>query len=196
MYLSDYSRNANKAHQTRHRISYLGTTPSGYQVWTSKEDELCREFGSDYALLAQKLPHRSYMAIKKRCQKLGLRRRLRVVTAKELSLMRKLFPRGTSHEIQQAFPHRTLNCIKSICLYRGIYREKRPYQPTGIAVIDDIRARCFESNLSMVDLDDIARTKRYFQNRGWKDSKAPNYAAVYKAVAALDGEISIRWRDE
>ncbi|WP_024896877.1 SANT/Myb-like DNA-binding domain-containing protein [Brucella rhizosphaerae] len=196
MYLSDFSKNAVRAHQARRRIRYLGITPLGYQIWTQEEDELCQQFGSDYATLAQKLPNRSYMAIKKRCQKLGLRRRLRAVTAKELSMMRRLVPRGTSNEIQQAFPHRTLNCIKSICLYHGIYREKKPYQTTGIALIDDIRARCFENNLTMADLDDIARTKRYFQNRGWKDSKAPNYAAVYKAVAALDGEISIRWRGE
>lgn len=196
MYLSDFSKNAVTAQQARRRIRHIGITPLGYQIWTQEEDELCQQFGSDYAALAQKLPNRSYMAIKKRCQKLGLRRRLRAVTAKELSLMRRLVPRGTSNEIQQAFPHRTLNCIKSICLYHGIYREKKPYQPTGIALIDDIRTRCFENNLSMVDLDDMARTKRYFQNRGWKDSKLPNYAAVYKAVAALDGEISIRWRDE
>ncbi|KAB0571082.1 SANT/Myb-like DNA-binding domain-containing protein [Brucella pituitosa] len=196
MYLSDYSRYAESGQRARRRMRFLGETPNGNKLWTPKEDELCREYGSDYAVLAKKLPHRSYMAIKKHCQKLGLRPRLRAVTAKELSLMRRLVPRGTSDEIQQAFPHRTLNCIKSICLYHGIYKEKKPYQSTGIALIDDIRARCFENNLTMTDLDDIARTKRYFQNRGWKDSKAPNYAAVYKAVAALDGEISIRWRDE
>lgn len=196
MYLSDYSQNANRAQQARRRIRHLGTTPNGNKLWTPKEDELCQEYGSDYAVLAKKLPDRSYMAIKKRCQKLGLRRRLRMVTAKELSLMRRLVPRATSDEIQQAFPHRTLNTIKSICLYHGIYRKKKPYKSTGIGLIDVIRARCFESNLTMADLDDIAGTKHYFQNRGWKDSKKPNYAVIYKAVAALDGEISVRWRDE
>jgi hypothetical protein len=196
MYLSDYSQNANRAQQARRRIRYLGVMPNGSRVWTSKEDDICRQYGSDYALLVKKIPDRSYMAIKKRCQKLGLRRRLRPVTTKELSLMRRLVPRATPDEIQQAFPHRTLNAIKSICLYHGIYRKKKPYKSTGIALIDDIRARCFENNLTMTDLDDIAGTKHYFQNRGWKDSKRPNYAVIYKAVAALDGEISVRWRDE
>ncbi len=84
MYLSDFSKNAIMAQQARRRIPHLGITPLGYQIWTQEEDELCQQFGSDYATLAQKLPNRSYMAFKKRCQKLGLRRRLRAVTAKEL----------------------------------------------------------------------------------------------------------------
>ncbi len=53
MYLSDYSQNAARAQQARRRIRYLGTTPNGNKLWTPKEDELCQEYGSDYAVLAK-----------------------------------------------------------------------------------------------------------------------------------------------
>ncbi|AIB27127.1 Hypothetical protein BSSP1_I0255 [Brucella suis bv. 2] len=51
-------------------------------------------------------------------------------------------------------------------------------------------------NLSMADIDEIAKTKRYFQRPGWAGHKVLNYGNVCKAIIALDGEISVRWRDE
>lgn len=196
MYLSDYSQNAVKSQQARRRIRYLGTTPSGDRLWSPKEDELCREYGADYSVLIKKLPQRSFPAIKQHCQKLGLRRRQNAVTSRELSLMRRIIPLSTSDEIRQAFPHRTLENVRWICRYYGIQRKRKPYRSTGSALIDDIRARCFEANMTMADLDDIAGTKGYFYNQRWSKSRKPNYTAICKAVAALDGEISVRWRDE
>ncbi|AAL52869.1 MULTISPECIES: SANT/Myb-like DNA-binding domain-containing protein [Brucella] len=196
MYLSDYSQNAARAQQARRRIRYLGTTPNGNKLWTPKEDELCQEYGSDYAVLAKKLPHRSYFALRSRCQKLGLRPRNNTVTARELSLMRRIVPTGTKEEILAAFPNRTLSDVGQICRYRGIYRKKRRFKQTGYPLLDQLREQCFKLNLSMADIDEIAKTKRYFQRPGWADHKVLNYGNVCKAIIALDGEISVRWRDE
>ncbi|EEP63766.1 Hypothetical protein, conserved [Brucella abortus str. 2308 A] len=62
--------------------------------------------------------------------------------------------------------------------------------------MDQLREQCFKLNLSMADIDEIAKTKRYFQRPGWAGHKVLNYGNVCKAIIALDGEISVRWRDE
>lgn len=196
MYLSDYSQNAARAQQSRRRIRFLGTTPNGNKLWTPEEDKICRQYGSDYAVLAKKLPHRTHKALQKQCQRLGLRKRVTMITAKELSLMRRIVPTGTPDEVRAAFPNRSLSRVRDISRYYGIYVKKRRFKQTGYPILDELREQCFKLNLTMADLDDIAGTKRYFQNRSWKNSKKPNYAVIYKAVAALDGEISVRWRDE
>lgn len=76
-----------------------------------------------------------------------------LVTACELSKMRKIVPNETPDEIRIAFPHRTLTQTRKICRYRGIYRLKAPLKATGYPILDAIRLRCFEFNYSMRDLD-------------------------------------------
>ncbi|PRD40426.1 hypothetical protein C5748_26995 [Phyllobacterium phragmitis] len=196
MYLNDYSHNARSADRAHRRIRYRGTTPKGDALWTPEEDELCRTYGVDYTVLIKKLPHRSYSALRGRCQKLGLRPQRNLVTASELSKMRRVVPNGTPEEIRQAFPHRTLGQIGNICRYHGIRRKQEPLKITGHAVLDAIRQRCAELNYSMRDLDELARTKRYFRQAGWLFKKRLNYQAIGRAVQALDGELTVRWRDQ
>ncbi|TNV13246.1 SANT/Myb domain-containing protein [Ochrobactrum teleogrylli] len=195
MYLSDYSQNANRAQQARRRIRYLGVMPNGSRLWTPDEDQICRQYGTNYSVLMEKLPHRTYLALRSRCQKLGLRPKRQLMTAAELSKLRRLGPTAPADKLLQEFPTRTLAQLHALRKHYKISRPKPPLVATGYPILDAIRQRCAELNYSMVDLDALAHTKRYFQNGGWH-SGGINYKAVCKAIVALDGEISVCWRGE
>ncbi|PSJ53652.1 hypothetical protein [Pseudaminobacter soli (ex Li et al. 2025)] len=196
MYLSEYTRNAHSADRARRRMQYRGETPKGDRLWTGAEDELCRQYGSNYEALRQKLPHRSYEAIRCRCRYLGLRPKLKMVTANELSRMRRLVPTASPQQLREAFPNRSLRQLRSVSRYHGITRKRPPFKRTGISAIDAIRDRCFELGYSMGDLDELAKTKGYFRKANWILRGKPNYRAIGRAVEALDGELTIRWREE
>lgn len=195
MYLTDLMRGADSAERTRRRNRYRGATPKGDKLWTPAEEELCRKHGDDYVILQQKLPHRSYSALRYRCILLGLRPKRKQLTARELSLMRRLVPTASPEQLRDAFPDRSVAQIRQAGRYHGIRSRRRPLTEVGIPAIDAIRQRCFELRYSMVDLDEIAKTKTYFHKAGWH-SQGVNYEAIGRAVAALDGELCVRWRDE
>lgn len=196
MYIGDFNQYATAAERARRRIQYRGVTPAGHSLWTPREDDLCRQHGHDYKVLRQKLPHRSYMSLRARCQSLGLRPKRNLVTGSELSRMRRLVPTASPEQLREAFPNRSLGQLMKVSQYHGIWRKRQPLSRTGIPVIDAIRDRCFALGYSMVDLDDLAKTKRYFAKAGWFSSGRPNYLAIGRAVAALDGELRVEWRDQ
>jgi hypothetical protein len=109
--------------------------------------------------------------------------------------MRQLFPHATTKELRAAFPDRTVDQLNSLARYHGLRRPRRRLKATGIPILDAIRERCFELNYSMVDLDALSRSKKYFQKALW-NTRSINFAAIGKAVVALDGQLDVRWRDE
>ncbi|ODT80955.1 MAG: hypothetical protein ABS76_14300 [Pelagibacterium sp. SCN 64-44] len=78
--------------------------------------------------------------------------------------------------------------------YFGMSRPRKPFATTGYLVIDQIRDRCFELCLSMVDLDAMAGTRSYFAKAEWHSGNV-SPKAVARAIKALDGELSARWND-
>jgi hypothetical protein len=194
MYLNDYTRHAQSADRSRRRMRYRGVTPNGHRLWTPKEDETCRKHGNDYRILQTKLPHRSYEALKQRCRLLGLCPQRQMVTAREVSLLRRLGAASVD-ELRAAFPTRTLSQLNHLRRYHGVPARRRQFSPTGFPIIDSVRSRCFELNYSMSDLDQLAKSNSYFQRAGWLRGNI-NYRAIGRAVAALDGDLTVRWRDE
>jgi hypothetical protein len=195
MNLADANAIARRAEATRRMIRQRGTTPTGDRIWTADEDDICRQHGDDYEALQAKLPHRSYSALRKRCQALGLRPNRQIMTANEVSRLRRLYPTASHQELQAAFPGRSIQRIRRTCSYFSITRNRQPLKETGYAIINEIRRRCFELNYSMVDLDEIAGTGNYFSKANWH-TQGLNAKAVYRAVKALDGELAVRWNDE
>ena len=193
--MSDYSRHVESGQRARRRMQFLGETPKGHPLWTESEDAICKQYGSNYSALMKKLPHRTYQALRSRCQKLGVRPRRQLMTAAELSKLRRLGPTAPVNKLLEEFPTRTLPQIHALRKHYKIPRPKPPLLATGHPVLDVIRQRCAELRYSMVDLDELAGTKCYFRKGDWHRSGI-NYLAVCKAIIALDGEISVRWRDE
>lgn len=63
-------------------------------------------------------------------------------------------------------------------------------------MLDEIRRRARELNLTMVDLDQMARTGGYFTRAQWVSKKAVDPQNLLKAVLALGGSIPIQWDAE
>ena len=163
------------------------------QLWTEEEDATCRRLYPDYKAIHKSLPHRSLRAVRGRGQKLGLAPKRNLITAAELSKLRRLYPTATRSELRSAFPQRSVGAIERLARYYRIWKRTKPLKPTGHALIDAIRARCHELNYSMVDLDDIAGTGKYFASARWCGAKKVAAAHVVRAVAALDGQLSVEW---
>jgi hypothetical protein len=92
-----------------------------------------------------------------------------------------------------AFPGMSWRQIAAKARHIGVRRMRRKLNATGHPLIDMIRDRAFDLRLSMVDLDAMAGTKRYFQKSSWCNGR-PNRKALLQAVEALGGEVSIRWQ--
>ncbi|MBZ9655038.1 hypothetical protein [Phyllobacterium lublinensis] len=136
---------------------------AGQPLWTDEEIAICREIGHDYKALMKALNgRRSYHSVRNQCQKLGLAPKRHIWLGAELAHLRRIYPKCSWEDILAAFPFATRKQIKHIAKHYKIYREKRPFKPTGIPGIDQVRNRCFELNLSMPDVDALAKSKSYF----------------------------------
>lgn len=164
----------------------------GYWLWTKKEDDILRTLYPDYKALRRKLRRRTRYALKARAARLGVIRKNHVWLAVEVSRVRRMYPRATREELMAALPNLTMAQIRSKASDIGVRRARRKPTATGYPLIDAIRERAFEQNLSMADLDAIARTKRFYQSGGWRGGNF-NRKAVLRAVEALGGEVSVRW---
>lgn len=182
--------------RARARIARSGRAPGGHALWSNEDLQTLRRLHPDYQE-AMRVLGRSYSAVRSKAQQLGLAPKREQWTGEQLLRLRKLYRSGApAKAIQEAFPTKKLKTIYNMALYHGLRRARMPFAPTGHLVIDQIRARCFDLRLSMVDLDDIAKTGSYFAKGGWHSSGLPAQAvAVAKAVAALDGRLTAVWND-
>ena len=194
MSLRRYTEQANQAAGSRERIKRTGRTPNGHRLWSEEEDAICRRLHPDYRALEKALPQRTAAAIKSRCARLGIRRKLKPWTAKEISALRKHYPEAPLDVLKRMFPDRSMAAIRSAARYNRVYRKRKAYVPTGVSVLDRIRARCFELNYTMTDLDALCRSKRYFSNSKWLSGWI-SHKAIAHAIIALDGEMDAEWRD-
>lgn len=76
----------------------------------------------------------------------------------------------------------------------GLRGRKRRWKRTGVRLIDDLLTRTAARGWSLVDLDVISGTRRYFQRQNWRYNRLSG-GALLKAIEALDGEITITWCD-
>jgi len=163
------------------------------ELWTPAEDALVRKIYPDYPRLGELLPQRTDFAIRSRAATLGVRKKRRQWTTPEMKSLRKMYEGGaTKHEILAAFPHSNWTNIKGIVNWYGFHRKDRRFKLTGIPVIDMIRERAEAMNLSMIDVDAMAKTKCYFQRSGWQTSSL-NGKYILRAIIALAGSPSVIW---
>lgn len=192
MEIQSLTRGAITAERMRRRIQRSGFNMCGQPLWTEKELDLLRKHHPDYKAAMRALKRRSYGGIRAKAQQLGLTIKRKSWTAREVSLLRRVYPTASHEEISELLPNRSWTQIKSAAGYHKIYRKRKPFKGTGISVLDQIRERSFELRYSMVDLDALSHSKSYFAkgnwHRGWVNQKA-----VAKAIKALDGEMKAGW---
>ncbi|WP_338531626.1 hypothetical protein [Nitratireductor thuwali] len=197
MYLTDATKYAVTAQRMRARIRRRGTTCQGYLLWTQAEDELCRSLYPDYAALQKSLPGRSYNSIRSRCRELGIQRKLPAWTAAEQSKLRRMYKTAPRAELAAAFPTRPERSLATMARRIGVQRPRSPYKPTGIPLLDELRAECRRQNINMVDLDQYTRGKSYFTQKSWRGRRrAIRYDLIVRGILELGGKIHVEWSEE
>lgn len=193
MDLKYLAQNAAAAERARLQATALGTV-GGKQLWSERELVLLRRHFPNYTKLLRLLKTRTRSGIKNKAGSLGLTSKYKAWTTPEISRLRRMYPSSSWNDMLLAFPGRTREQIGARARFGGLQRPRPPYLLSGNKVLDDIRQRCRSLNYTMPDLDSIAKTKRYFSSRHWTKTRTTS-RAMAKAVAALDGEIKIAWRD-
>lgn len=192
MDLRNSNRHASTGQHMRDRIRRSGVVPGGAKVWTDEEDNRLRKHFPDYPAMMKALPNRTRNAIRGRVQVIGIARKYRRWTGRDVLILRKLFPTASWDVILKELPGRTISEIRAYAQRKFLFRQ-RHYEPTGYPAIDAIRQRALQHNLSMHDLDELARTNGYFASARWTQSITPKY--VFRAIEALDGDVMPVWRD-
>ncbi|MER8644666.1 hypothetical protein [Mesorhizobium sp. M1252] len=179
--------------KTRRRIQKQGVTCRGYKLWTDAEDGICRDGYPDYAAISRALPHRSRCAIKSRCVSIGITKSS-TWTAKRDTLFRKLYRTATTKVLYEAFPEMESRAIFDRGSQQKLSRPRKPYETTGIGLLDTLREECWRQNISMADLDEFANAKRYFKDKRWRGKRGTaNYNCIVRAIHELGGTLSVQW---
>jgi hypothetical protein len=181
------------AEEARRRVRSAGRTPRGHFLWTADEDEIVKRTYPDYIGLQKILRRRTYYALRNRARFLNIVKRRHVWKNHEIIQLRRLYLRASTNELRSAFPNMTWHQISGKARHIGLRGRKPKLKETGYTLIDAIRTRAAARGWSMVDLDAIAGTKCFFQKASWHTSN-PNHGAVLKAIAVLEGEVSIHWQ--
>ena len=187
------ARGAASAYRARERMARTGRTPSGHWLWTKKEDDIVGALYPDYKALRKALRRRTYYALTARARRLDVVKRRHVWLGTEISRMRRMYPTAAQQELMAAFPDVSWEAIKTKARNIRVRRARRKLTTTGHPLIDQIRDRAFDLHLSMVDLDAMAGTKRYFQQAAWRKGSF-NRKAALRAVEALGGKVSVQWQ--
>lgn len=194
MQLHYFSRYASLAESTRKRIRLSGFSPSGHPLWTQKEDSIVRRYYPDFDKLMKRLPGRSYRAILARSQLLNVARKKKVWLASEISRLRRVYGRQSREELQALFPGFSHKRIHRKAKEMGLVRSPE-FKRTPFPIIDQIKQRCRYLNLTMRDLDEMAKTKSYFSQAKWTGRSKINSECVRRAVEALDGRLEAKWTE-
>jgi hypothetical protein len=104
MYLAEFSRNTARGRAHSRRMRRRGTANGGSPLWTTEETEICQSLYPDYNAMRAALPHRSRTTLKFHCSSHGIANKMRVYTAKENALFRKLYRSSSARELRAAFP--------------------------------------------------------------------------------------------
>lgn len=183
-----------EGHDFRPRKNVSGYSSFRQLEWTEAEDNVVRFLFPDYKAMEQVLRHRTYHALKSRAAGLGIVPRKHVWTNAEVSRLRKVYPTASHGELREAFPGMALASIKAKARHVGLHRKPLGFKRTGCLLLDQLRDRCFELNLSMIDLDGMAGTKTFFQKQQWRTGI--NYARLAAGVHAIGGTLKADWGEE
>jgi hypothetical protein len=187
------ARRAALAQHMRDEVRRRGMTPQGHRLWTEREDAIMRALYPDYRALRRRLRRRTYSSLRSRATTLGIVRHRHVWTAAEASRLRRQFPYATRQELLAAFPGLRWQQILGKARHLKLYKARKKLTRTGHDVLDDIRDRATSLGISMVDLDFLARTRKYFQKAVWYTHGKVSGAPVVKAIKTLGGRIRVEW---
>ena len=168
------------------------------RCWKHQEDAVIVRHASDIGAICAALPHRSRHACIHRRKSLGLMPELAEWRVAEEKILRDNYLK-VSHagQLCPLLPGRTHHAIYNRLSRMGL-RIPPPAADTGSPLINAIKDRCRVLGYTMQDLDHIAKTGRYFKQRGWLcgTGVAKLSGSITKAVNALGGSLRVDWPDD
>lgn len=197
MFLTEFADDQARGKKTRARIRREGQNCNGHRIWTKPEDDACRKAYPNYEAMLKELPHRTRSALESRCGVLGIRKPVHQWTGSEDTQFRKMYRAGASvEEICEAFPHMQREDVWRRAYKAKLSRPRKRYLPTGTALLDELREECWRQHITMVDLDQFARSGRYFDAKRWRGQRGRiKYDYIVRGIHELGGTISIKWGD-
>jgi hypothetical protein len=182
-----------RSEKIRKLMKKTGRTPFGAKLWTKQEDAKIIEHYPKLPILRKLLKGRTVGAIKARASYLKVTKTHKLWTSAKVSLLRRMCIGSSWQNILEEFSDFSSVQIRCCMKLHGIKRIKPKYKSTKWPILNDIRDKAYEQNMSMADLDYLAGTKKYFQQAQWSCGNKPNPVAVAKAVLLLGGELHVKW---
>jgi hypothetical protein len=177
-------------HIRRHRAALA----RGHREW--EVDEICKviKLYPDYDKMQAALPHRTYAALRNAAKQFAAVRKRHIWTMKENTTLKRLWEAGAAKaELCATFPSVSYRAIKSHAVDMKLGRRGgRRLKEFDATALDKIRQRASDDGHTLVELDRLAGTGRYFQKSNRKI--IPKH--VVKAIIALGGTWDIDWNDE
>lgn len=165
-------------------------------AWTRDEDDLVRRFYPNFARLLLQLPRRSEASCRRRAKQLGIRVPCPLWTVNENAWMRKNYSTALWSEIEEHLPRRTKSAVICRAGKLRLRREPKELPLIGVYLIDEVRLRAKQLNLTLRDLDEIAGLKTYFQTMRAKTPPRRIRLTTMEAVLeALGGRLVVEWSD-
>lgn len=161
--------------------------------WENWEEELVERYHPDYRAVLKALPHRSYSAVRKRAQSLGLapkRQRWTAATVRKALALHKIMPR---REVVRHFENESPDRIVQILHYFRSLGGPRRFASTSDPIVDAILKRAWNRQYTLRDIDRAIGAKRYFGARDFDYRLDPDHIA--HAVEHMGGELYVEWED-
>ena len=177
----------------RQRIAFLGVAPSGHPLWTEPEVAPVVHLAPGYSIIEPMLERRTRGATRNKASRLGVAGMARPRWSdNEVVQLRKVYPSKSRDQVLAAFPGRSYAAVAKAANARGIFRSKPMLQQTGFRLLDQVLCRAKVLNLSLADLDRLARSGRYFRSHRW--SKRADERFHYIIARTLGGTVRAEFK--
>lgn len=165
---------------------------SGAKLWLPAEDNAIRSLFPDYEANSG-APTPIVRCLPASRTRVGGCPAAQALDSKGASIIRRRYATAAKDELLELLPGRTWPQIVDVANRHRLFRDPKPYKPTGVEIVDQIRTRCRELNYSMTDLDKITRSKRYFAKAKWHGGHV-HHRAIGRAVKVLFGDLKADWK--
>lgn len=162
--------------------------------WTLKEHEVVVSHWPDVEAIRKRLPHRTIRAIRAFAGKCNLTTGRHIWTAAEDTKLRKLAAAGYQRKEIAAELGLSLNQVAGRLSYARISIARKPPALSANPLVNAIRQRAFDLNITLSDLDRSLGNRRIFRQAAGRQSV--RHAHIERAVTALGGQLTVEWRDE
>ena len=157
--------------------------------WSASEMKIVIDTYPDYRLMQERLPHRSLVQLKRFAYGYGIAKKRHVWTSPEIAtLKRASHERWSKKRLCEALPHLTPDQIQAQFTHHG-FRFRHGPKTLGIPILDEIRIRAFQMNLSLVDLDGICGRGKYWQ----RCERKPDWRRIEKVLEYVGGHLRVEF---